>query len=89
MINHGVSESLTKAMIASFQEFFDLPGEEKKEYQGNHVMDPIRCGTGFNPSINKANLWRDFSSASRILNFIHPANLRGSGTFLFISDLTS
>ncbi|XP_030941366.1 protein DMR6-LIKE OXYGENASE 2-like [Quercus lobata] len=60
VINHGVSESLTKAMIASFQEFFDLPEEEKKEYQGNHVMDPIRCGTGFNPSINKANLWRDF-----------------------------
>ncbi|KAK7838628.1 protein dmr6-like oxygenase 2 [Quercus suber] len=41
VINHDVTESLTKAMIASFQEFFDLPEEEKKEYQGNHVMDPI------------------------------------------------
>ena len=42
MINHGVSDSLRKAMIASFQEFFDLPEEEKKEFQGNHVLDPDR-----------------------------------------------
>ncbi|XP_075675329.1 2-oxoglutarate-dependent dioxygenase 19-like [Castanea sativa] len=67
VINHDVTESLTKAMIASFQEFFDLPEEEKKEYQGNHVMDPIRCGTGFNPSMDKANFWRDFLKC-----FAHP-----------------
>nr|POE92788.1 protein srg1 [Quercus suber] len=47
VINHGVSESLTKAMIASFQEFFDLPEEEKKVFQGNHVMDPIRSSSVF------------------------------------------
>ena len=58
MINHGVPESLTKAMIESFQEFFNLPEEEKQEFHGNHVMDPIRCGTGFNPSMDKVNLWR-------------------------------
>ncbi|KAK7824149.1 2-oxoglutarate-dependent dioxygenase 19 [Quercus suber] len=60
VINHGVPESLTKAMIESFQEFFNLPEEEKQEFHGNHVMDPIRCGTGFNPSMDKVNLWRDY-----------------------------
>ncbi|XP_075674885.1 2-oxoglutarate-dependent dioxygenase 19-like [Castanea sativa] len=59
VINHGVPESLTKAMIEVFQEFCNLPEEEKQEFHGNHVMDPIRCGTGFNPSTDKVNLWRD------------------------------
>ncbi|KAL4614885.1 hypothetical protein ACB092_07G085100 [Castanea dentata] len=46
-------------MIEVFQEFCNLPEEEKQEFHGNHVMDPIRCGTGFNPSTDKVNLRRD------------------------------
>ena len=82
MINHGVSDSLRKAMIASFQEFFDLPEEEKKEFQGNHVLDPIRCGTGFNTSINKANLWRDYLKCITYPEFHSPNKPAG---FRYIS----
>ncbi|KAL3584305.1 hypothetical protein D5086_015366, partial [Populus alba] len=32
--------------------------EEKQESQGNHVWDPIRCGTSF--SVEKVSFWRDF-----------------------------
>ena len=69
-------------MIASFQEFFDLPEEEKKEFQGNHVMDPSRCGTGFNPSINKANLRRDYLKCITFPEFHSPNKPAG---FRYIS----
>ena len=82
MINHGVPESLTKAMIESFQEFFNLPEEEKQEFHGNHVMDPIRCGTGFNPSMDKVNLWRDYLKCFTYPEFHSPNKPAG---FRYIS----
>ncbi|XP_052206113.1 2-oxoglutarate-dependent dioxygenase 19-like [Diospyros lotus] len=67
VINHGVPESLMKAVIDGLIEFFNLREEEKKEFEGKHVLDPIRCGTSFNPKMEKVFFWRDFLKV-----FVHP-----------------
>ncbi|GMI83762.1 DMR6-LIKE OXYGENASE 2 [Hibiscus trionum] len=58
--NHGVPESLMKAMIEACRQFFELTEEEKGEYEGKHVLDPIRSGTSFNASVDKVLYWRDY-----------------------------
>lgn len=60
VINHGVPESQMKAMFDVLTGFFDLTEEEKREFEGKHVLDPIRCGTSFNASVDKVFFWRDF-----------------------------
>ncbi|XP_062020631.1 2-oxoglutarate-dependent dioxygenase 19-like [Rosa rugosa] len=60
VINHGVPEELMKAVMDGSLRFFYLSEEEKHEYQGKHVLDPIRCGTSFNASVDKVLFWRDF-----------------------------
>ncbi|XVE49509.1 hypothetical protein DITRI_Ditri01bG0088100 [Diplodiscus trichospermus] len=65
--NHGVPESLMKATIEACRGFFELTDEEKQEFKGNHVLDPIRCGTSFNVSVDKVLFWRDFLKL-----FTHP-----------------
>jgi len=67
VINHGVPESLTKAMTHACGEFFNLTEEEKREFGGKHVLDSIRCGTSFNASVDKVLFWRDFLKV-----FVHP-----------------
>ncbi|GLT64751.1 hypothetical protein SLA2020_372230 [Shorea laevis] len=68
VINHGVPESLIGMMFDCCQQFFDLPEEEKKEFQGKHVLDTIRYGTSVdNFSNGKVVFWRDF-----IKFFVHP-----------------
>lgn len=67
MINHGVEESLMERMVDACKRFFDLTEEEKKVFEGKHVLDPIRCGTSFNASVEKVLLWRDFLKV-----FVHP-----------------
>lgn len=47
--------------------FFDLTAEEKKEYLGQHVMDPIRSGTSFNSAVEDEPYWRHFFKI-----FVHP-----------------
>uniref|UniRef100_A0A5B7BI18 Putative 2-oxoglutarate/Fe(II)-dependent dioxygenase n=1 Tax=Davidia involucrata TaxID=16924 RepID=A0A5B7BI18_DAVIN len=60
VINHGVPESLIKAVIDGCLEFFNLTEEEKREFEQKHVTDPIRCGTSFNPKLDKVFFWSDF-----------------------------
>ncbi|KAI6678172.1 hypothetical protein NL676_038968 [Syzygium grande] len=60
VINHGVPESQMKAMVDMLTGFFDLTEEEKMEFKGKHVLDPIRCGTSFNASVDKVLSRRDF-----------------------------
>ncbi|XP_015576938.2 2-oxoglutarate-dependent dioxygenase 19 [Ricinus communis] len=67
VINHGVPEKLMRSMIDACKGFFDLSEEEKQEYTGSHVLDPIRCGTSFNTSVEKVFCWRDFLKV-----FVHP-----------------
>ena len=67
VVNHGMSESLMKGMIDACRRFFDLTEEEKREFHGTHVLDPIRCGTSFNPTVENVLFWRDFLKV-----FVHP-----------------
>ncbi|KAB2634820.1 2-oxoglutarate/Fe(II)-dependent dioxygenase [Pyrus ussuriensis x Pyrus communis] len=64
VINHGVPESLMEAMVDACQRFFELPEEEKKEFQTRNLLDPIKCGTSFNVAIDKVRLWRDYLKVS-------------------------
>ncbi|KAL7206050.1 hypothetical protein ACSBR2_018880 [Camellia fascicularis] len=67
VVNHGVPESLMKEMVDACNGFFDLREEEKREFEGKHVLDPIRCGTSFNSKADKVFFWRDFLKV-----FVHP-----------------
>ncbi|XP_068641463.1 2-oxoglutarate-dependent dioxygenase 19-like isoform X2 [Aristolochia californica] len=60
VINHGVREELREGIMEATRRFFNLPEEEKREFSGNHVLDPIRCGTSFNTAVEKVLCWRDF-----------------------------
>ena len=69
VVNHGVPESLMKGVINACDEFFNLREEEKEEFEGKYVLDPIRCGTSFNVKADKVFFWRGFSQgfcASRV-----------------------
>ncbi|GMP38931.1 hypothetical protein CsSME_00009984 [Camellia sinensis var. sinensis] len=54
-------------MVDACNGFFDLREEEKREFEGKHVLDPIRCGTSFNSKADKVFFWRDFLKV-----FVHP-----------------
>ncbi|PKI63365.1 hypothetical protein CRG98_016253 [Punica granatum] len=48
-----------KRMLEGCRGFFNLTDEEKSMYNGKHVLDPIRCGSGFNASVDELYFWRD------------------------------
>ncbi|KAF5942629.1 hypothetical protein HYC85_020271 [Camellia sinensis] len=48
VINHGVQEKLMDDMVKASKSFFDMSEEEKGEYNGKQLFDPIRSGTSFN-----------------------------------------
>ncbi|XP_041014517.1 2-oxoglutarate-dependent dioxygenase 19-like [Juglans microcarpa x Juglans regia] len=60
LINHGVPERQMEAVTENIREFFDLTEEEKREFEGKNLLDPIRCGTSFNTSLENVFFWRDF-----------------------------
>ncbi|KAK4274142.1 hypothetical protein QN277_017417 [Acacia crassicarpa] len=60
LINHGVSEAMMDEVFRGCESFFNLTEEEKKEFEGRSLMDPIRCGTSFNPDVEKSLFWRDY-----------------------------
>ncbi|KAI3983786.1 hypothetical protein MKX01_005403 [Papaver californicum] len=60
VINHGVPESLINEMLNLCLSFFDLNPDEKSDYVGKHVLNPIRCGTSFNTSVEDVYFWRDY-----------------------------
>ncbi|KAI3445766.1 hypothetical protein Pfo_002431 [Paulownia fortunei] len=67
VVNHGIPEALMRAMLEVTSEFFNLPEEEKPEFQPKNVLDPIRYGTSFNTAKEKIFCWRDFLKV-----FVHP-----------------
>ena len=67
-MNHGVEERLREQMLEVCRDFFDLSEVEKGKYVGRNVLDPIRCGTSFNPSVETVFYWRDFLKV-----LVHPA----------------
>ena len=66
-MNHGVSESLMKAVLNGYKEFFNLPMEEKMEFSGKDIWKPIRFGTGVDVKVEKFFFWRNFLKV-----FVHP-----------------
>ncbi|XP_026416211.1 protein DMR6-LIKE OXYGENASE 2-like [Papaver somniferum] len=60
VINHGVAESLINEMMNLCLSFFDLSPDEKSDYVGKDVLNPIRCGTSFNTSVENVYFWRDY-----------------------------
>lgn len=67
LINHGVPEKLMKGVIGACKGFFDLSEEEKRQFDGKDVMDPIKCGTSVNSSIENVLFWRDY-----LKTHVHP-----------------
>ncbi|KAK4252784.1 hypothetical protein QN277_014327 [Acacia crassicarpa] len=67
LINHGIPESLINSVMEGVKGFFDLSDEEKREFQGKNIFDPIRCGSSFNTAAEKVHCWRDFFKV-----FVHP-----------------
>ncbi|EXB75599.1 putative 2-oxoglutarate/Fe(II)-dependent dioxygenase [Morus notabilis] len=60
LINHGVSQDLMDEVIKVSEDFFDLKEEDKRDYAGKTLFDPIRWGTSFNVSVDKTLFWRDY-----------------------------
>ncbi|KAH1099758.1 hypothetical protein GLYMA_13G042200v4 [Glycine max] len=60
LINHFVSKTILEKMVDEIFAFFNLREEEKQEYVGKDVMDPVRYGTSSNVSMDKVLFWRDF-----------------------------
>lgn len=67
VVNHGIPEAMLKKMLDVIKEFFEMPEEEKREWETKHVLDPIRSGTSFNAAKDQVFFWRDF-----IKVFVHP-----------------
>ncbi|XP_054777124.1 2-oxoglutarate-dependent dioxygenase 19-like isoform X2 [Prosopis cineraria] len=66
LINHGFPESLINRMMDGVKGFFNLSDEEKKEFQGKNISDPIKCGSSMN-GVTEVRSWRDFLKV-----FVHP-----------------
>ncbi|KAG8368629.1 hypothetical protein BUALT_Bualt15G0065500 [Buddleja alternifolia] len=69
LINHGIPETLMKAIIDASLEFFDLPEEEKRRYEAKSASDPIKSGAGsvITTANQRIHLWRDF-----VKSYVHP-----------------
>lgn len=65
--NHGLPKKVMDEMIEVSKSFFDLTEEEKGDYSGKKVFDPIKYGTSFNASLDKSLYWRDHLKV-----FVHP-----------------
>ncbi|XP_035540584.1 protein DMR6-LIKE OXYGENASE 2-like isoform X3 [Juglans regia] len=77
VINHGVPESLMKAMVEACGEFFNLAEEEKQEFAGKHVLDSLRCGASINGSTDHVFFWRDYLKFFAHPNFHSPSKPTG------------
>ncbi|EEF48570.1 2-oxoglutarate-dependent dioxygenase 19 [Ricinus communis] len=77
VINHGVPKKVRDEMIESIESFFNLTEEEKQEYAGKEPIDPIRYGTSFNVTEDKALLWRDYLKILVHPHFVSPRNPAG------------
>ncbi|KAK6156804.1 hypothetical protein DH2020_011052 [Rehmannia glutinosa] len=69
LINHGIPETLLKAIIDASLEFFELPDDDKRRYEAKSPSDPIKSGTGsvITTANHKIHLWRDF-----VKSYVHP-----------------
>ncbi|KAH7518670.1 hypothetical protein FEM48_Zijuj09G0195600 [Ziziphus jujuba var. spinosa] len=73
VINHGVPKEVMDSIIEGCRGFFNLSEEEKLEFKGKQVSDPIRYGTSFHASAEEVFFWRDFLKVIVHPQF-HPVN---------------
>ncbi|XP_047335154.1 2'-deoxymugineic-acid 2'-dioxygenase-like [Impatiens glandulifera] len=59
VINHGVSESLMDDAMRLFNEFFELPGEDKEYIYSEDSRKSCRVFTGSDYQIGPTQFWRD------------------------------
>ncbi|KAA8536419.1 hypothetical protein F0562_028897 [Nyssa sinensis] len=83
LINYGVPESLIKAVMETCIKFFNLTDEEKKEFDGKHVFDPIKCGTSLHGRMDTVLFWRDFLKVIVHPEFHFPYKPTGFGELAF------
>jgi hypothetical protein len=55
-----VPETLIDEIIGGCNSFYNLTEEEKIEFAGKQLFDPIRYGTSFNVKVDKTFFWRDY-----------------------------
>ncbi|CAI9104093.1 OLC1v1002705C2 [Oldenlandia corymbosa var. corymbosa] len=69
VINHGIPETLTNPLFETCDEFFDLPEEEKLQFEIKNPRFPVmvRSSVGPNPANEKVLFWRDY-----LRFFVHP-----------------
>ncbi|GFY90089.1 2-oxoglutarate (2OG) and Fe(II)-dependent oxygenase superfamily protein [Actinidia rufa] len=58
LVNHGVPESLMKAVINGCDEIFNMSLEEKETYESHDIWAPIRYNTGSNGA-KSVSMWRE------------------------------
>ncbi|KAK4401839.1 2-oxoglutarate-dependent dioxygenase 19 [Sesamum angolense] len=69
LVNHGIPDSLLKAIIDASLEYFELPEADKRRYEAKSASDPIKSGSGsvINAANHRVHLWRDF-----VKSYVHP-----------------
>jgi hypothetical protein len=85
IINHGVPETLRDEMLKGCQSFFNQTEEEKKEFSGKQLFDPISYGTSFNTNIDSSFFWRDYLKMWVRPNFRAPHKPAGFRYLIFLS----
>ncbi|KAM0952587.1 putative thebaine 6-O-demethylase [Dioscorea sansibarensis] len=83
VVNHGIPKRLMDEMLDAFEKFFNQSEEEKNEYIGKHVLDPIRFGTSTNTDVDKIRYWRDYLKMFVNPEFHSPAKPSGFRNTLF------
>ncbi|MED6223790.1 hypothetical protein PIB30_077523 [Stylosanthes scabra] len=77
LINHGVPETLREEVLRESERFYDLPDENRKQYEGGDIFAPIKCGTSFNVNVEKTFLWRDYLKCHVHPHFHAPSEPHG------------
>ncbi|CAI9769214.1 unnamed protein product [Fraxinus pennsylvanica] len=69
LVNHGIPENDMNAMVEAAMEFFNMPAEEKQQYEPKNASDPIKCGNfDVTDTSNRTfTLWRDYLKL-----YVHP-----------------
>lgn len=60
VLNHGVPDELTAAMMSTAYEFFALPAEEKAKLYSDDPGKKMRLSTSFNVRKETVHNWRDY-----------------------------
>ena len=86
IINHGVPETLRDEMLKGCQSFFNQTEEEKKEFSGKQLFDPISYGTSFNTNTDSSFFWRDYLKVWVHPNFRAPHKPAGFRYLIFLNS---